>query len=198
MQVRIGQPASPRKRCVPDNGSVSYRIVSCHPQVKHRKKESDSEQRLQICSFLFIVFNHHKQLIFKIRKRYIVTQLSSQCPFCNYSGHIVKTCGTVYAIEDSTPVSRCHMLIIPLRHCRDFFDMTDQERSDTANLIEVLKEQILEKDAEVQGFNIGINCGLCAGQTIFHAHVHLIPRRPNDTPAPRGGVRGVIPDKMGY
>ena len=127
-----------------------------------------------------------------------MTKASLPCIFCNYSGPIAKRYGTVYAIEDSTPVSLYHMLIIPERHCTDFFDMTAPERCDTASLIEVLKKEILEKDPDVTGFNIGINCGLSAGQTIFHAHVHLIPRRTGDTPSPRGGVRGVIPHKMGY
>lgn len=90
------------------------------------------------------------------------------------------------------------MLIIPKRHCLEYFEMTRQERCDSHELIEVLQKRILEKDSSVKGFNIGINCGEIAGQTVFHTHIHLIPRRENDTPNPRGGVRGVIPDKMNY
>jgi len=127
-----------------------------------------------------------------------VTDIAPQCPFCNYAGRITMQCGGMYAIEDATPVSLYHMLIIPFRHCIDFFDMTDEERCDAVQLITALKNDIVKKDPEVAGFNIGINCGGVAGQTIFHAHIHLIPRRLNDTPFPRGGVRGVIPEKMGY
>jgi diadenosine tetraphosphate (Ap4A) HIT family hydrolase len=67
-----------------------------------------------------------------------------------------------------------------------------------ADLIMKLKERITEKDHSVTGFNIGTNIGESAGQTIFHAHIHLIPRRNDDTPYPRDGVRGVIPEKMSY
>ncbi len=105
---------------------------------------------------------------------------------------------TVFAIRDRSPVSRDHMLVIPKRHCLDYFEMTRQERCDSHELIEILKKKIIKKDPTVNGFNIGVNCGETAGQTVFHTHIHLIPRRTNDTPNPRGGVRGVIPGKMNY
>ncbi len=121
------------------------------------------------------------------------------CPFCNMAGEsIVTTHGSVFAIEDSTPVSPYHMLIIPFRHCKTYFEMKEDELRDARELIDQLRREILKKDPLVSGFNIGINCGEVAGQTVFHTHIHLIPRRKNDTPEPRGGVRGVIPDKMGY
>ena len=121
------------------------------------------------------------------------------CPFCKMENLIVIAENkTVYAILDSSPVTPDHMIIIPRRHCSDYFEMTRRERCDSHELIEKLKNEFLKKDDRVEGFNIGINCGETAGQTIFHAHIHLIPRRKNDTPNPRGGVRGVIPDKMNY
>ncbi len=128
-------------------------------------------------------------------------QINSEksCPFCHMDETLIKAVqGTVFAIEDRSPVSLYHHLIIPHRHCETYFDMTDAERRDAARLIDRLREEILEKDAEVTGFNLGVNCGQDAGQTVFHTHIHLIPRRPGDTPRPRGGVRGVIPDKMNY
>jgi diadenosine tetraphosphate (Ap4A) HIT family hydrolase len=76
--------------------------------------------------------------------------------------------------------------------------MTSQERRDAEELVLLLRERILSSDPTVLGFNVGANCGEVAGQTVPHAHVHLIPRRRGDTPRPRGGVRGVIPDKMAY
>ncbi len=122
-----------------------------------------------------------------------------QCPFCNMDRDALKAeHNSVFAIEDSTPVSRYHMLILPFRHCETYFEMNDEELRDTRELIDQLRREILEKDPLVSGFNIGVNCGEVAGQTVFHTHIHLIPRRKNDTPEPRGGVRGVIPDKMGY
>jgi diadenosine tetraphosphate (Ap4A) HIT family hydrolase len=121
------------------------------------------------------------------------------CPFCSPDNpSIVLQNKTIFAIQDTSPVSQDHLLIIPRRHCRDYFEMTRQERCDAHELIVMLKERILKKDPAVTGFNIGVNCGKSAGQTIFHTHIHLIPRRENDTPNPRGGVRGVIPGKMNY
>lgn len=121
------------------------------------------------------------------------------CPFCRIDKALIKAVeGTVYAIEDASPVSARHMLVIPVRHCETYFEMTDEERKDAADLIDRLRREILEQDPSVTGFNIGANCGHDAGQTVFHTHIHLIPRRRGDTPRPRGGVRGVIPDKMNY
>ena len=76
--------------------------------------------------------------------------------------------------------------------------MTEKERRGAEALILILKSRIGAADRMVTGFNIGMNCGVSAGQSVFHAHIHLIPRREGDTPHPRGGVRGVIPDKMSY
>ena len=80
----------------------------------------------------------------------------------------------------------------------DYFSMDEAEKKDIGALIMILKNRIVEKDQTVTGFNLGTNIGESAGQTIFHAHIHLIPRRSGDTPNPRGGVRGVIPEKMSY
>jgi len=76
--------------------------------------------------------------------------------------------------------------------------MTANERRDSEDLARIFRNKISSKDEAVMGFNIGANCGESAGQTIWHAHIHLIPRRDGDTPNPRGGVRGVIPGRMGY
>ena len=89
-------------------------------------------------------------------------------------------------------------MIVPKRHTADYFSLTESEKRDGDRLIEFCRKKILENDSTVTGFNVGVNSGELAGQTIFHCHIHLIPRRDSDTPAPRGVVRGVIPDKMGY
>ena len=124
---------------------------------------------------------------------------TAPCPFCKTDlSRIRSKNGTIYAIEDTTPVTRHHMLIIPFRHCDTYFEMTKEEQCDACDLVEKLSREIMEMDDTVTGFNIGVNCGESAGQTIFHTHIHLIPRREKDTPKPRGGVRGVIPDKMDY
>jgi len=121
------------------------------------------------------------------------------CPFCHPDRtRQVAENGTVFAVKDKYPVAKGHLLIIPRRHTPDFFTMTSEEKRDADNLIKFLREKILNEDPTVLGFNVGINCGEVAGQTIMHAHIHLIPRRKGDTPIPKGGVRGVIPDKMAY
>ena len=122
------------------------------------------------------------------------------CPFCfdSIRSGIVDELNSMVAIYDKNPVSEGHLLIIPKRHCLDYFEMTEEEQVDANNLLKTLRIKIAGSDPTVTGFNIGMNSGESAGQTIFHCHIHLIPRRDGDTENPRGGVRGVIPGKMNY
>jgi len=122
------------------------------------------------------------------------------CPFCpgGIKAKIIAEHGSVFAVEDAYPVARGHTLVIPRRHTLDYFSMTPEETRDAECLLRKLRKRLLEQDPTITGFNVGMNCGISAGQTILHAHIHLIPRRDGDTPRPRGGVRGVIPDKMSY
>ncbi len=121
------------------------------------------------------------------------------CLFCEIeTARIIKTNPLAYAIYDGFPVTQHHCLIIPKRHAETYFDLTDAEREYCHQLLIEMKVKIQEEDESVSGFNIGINNGESAGQTIFHCHIHLIPRRANDVDNPRGGVRGVIPDKQKY
>jgi diadenosine tetraphosphate (Ap4A) HIT family hydrolase len=126
--------------------------------------------------------------------------LTMECPFCPKKNNlkIIDESGSIFAIEDNYPVAKGHVLIIPHRHTPDYFSMTSEEVRDAEQLLRRLRERLLHQDATIAGFNVGMNCGISAGQTILHAHIHLIPRRDGDTPKPRGGVRGVIPDKMFY
>jgi diadenosine tetraphosphate (Ap4A) HIT family hydrolase len=127
-------------------------------------------------------------------------QQINNCRFCydKIKDRIIAEVGSVVAIEDNYPVSKGHMLVIPKNHSSNYFKLSDEEKHDADTLISELRRKILAADPSVTGFNIGMNCGESAGQTIFHTHIHLIPRRDGDTPNPMGGVRGVIPDKMGY
>ena len=122
------------------------------------------------------------------------------CRFCpdKVKHRIVAEYDSVWAMKDGYPVSEGHHLILPKRHASDWFSISEKERRDADALLRILKNRLSESDRTITGFNIGMNCGESAGQTIFHAHIHLIPRRDGDTPKPRGGVRGVIPGKMGY
>jgi len=111
---------------------------------------------------------------------------------------IVASNSLAYAVRDSSPVTPLHSLILPNRHVADYFELKLTERRAIADLLEEMRRDILARDAIVAGFNIGVNVGAVAGQTIFHCHVHLIPRRPGDVANPRGGVRAVIPGKADY
>jgi ATP adenylyltransferase len=125
---------------------------------------------------------------------------NSNCPFCKLvnSKEILMEDDYVFAIEDSYPVTPGHTLIIPKRHFDNYFDINKSERKSVEELLKKRRKQLLELDKTIEGFNIGVNIGESAGQTIMHCHVHLIPRRIGDTINPRGGVRGVIPEKMNY
>jgi diadenosine tetraphosphate (Ap4A) HIT family hydrolase len=131
---------------------------------------------------------------------FVSSDSEPDCKFCyeNIKSRIIEEYNSVVVIKDNYPVSKDHCLIVPKRHVSDYFSMTTAEKMDSDNLLRILQKRISSSDSTVTGFNIGINCGESAGQTIFHAHLHLIPRRVGDTPNPRGGVRGVIPDKMDY
>lgn len=106
--------------------------------------------------------------------------------------------GTVVAWADQFPVAESHLLIVPRRHCCDFFEMTSAERRDADKALVAMADTIRSSDDTVDGFNIGWNCGEAAGQTVMHAHAHLIPRRKGDVANPRGGVRGVISERQSY
>lgn len=119
------------------------------------------------------------------------------CPFCSNHVDILKENDLAYAICDKYPVNNGHVLIIPKRHVSDYFQSSPEERPAMDLLLFECRE-MLEQSCSIDGFNIGINCGEVAGQTIFHVHMHLIPRYQGDMDDPRGGVRGVIPDKRKY
>lgn len=125
---------------------------------------------------------------------------SPDCVFCDpgLQPRILERNNSVFAIDDAHPVTRGHLLVIPERHTPDFFSMTDIERQNANELLRVLQTRIRETERDVSGFNIGMNCGETAGQTIGHAHIHLIPRRLGDLSDPRGGIRGAIPERRIY
>jgi ATP adenylyltransferase len=121
------------------------------------------------------------------------------CVFCDVAdGRIIAENELCFAIRDGFPVTPLHTLVIPKRHVADYFDLYRPERNAIEDMLHDQRTAILTEDPQVTGFNIGINAGKSAGQTIFHVHVHLIPRREGDVEEPRGGVRGVIPSKQGY
>ena len=124
---------------------------------------------------------------------------NNPCLFCDSKkSGIAHENDLAYASFDSYPVSDHHCLIIPKRHIKNYFDMTNDELIACNDLIQIVKNEILSKDTNVKGFNIGTNAGKIAGQSIMHCHIHLIPRREGDVDNPQGGVRSVIPNKQHY
>ena len=124
---------------------------------------------------------------------------NNPCLFCNIKeSGLAKENNLAYASYDSYPVTDMHCLIIPKRHVKNYFDLTDNEVIACNELIRHIKKEIELKDPSVEGFNIGTNVGNVSGQSIFHCHIHLIPRRYGDVDNPQGGVRSVIPLKQHY
>jgi diadenosine tetraphosphate (Ap4A) HIT family hydrolase len=119
--------------------------------------------------------------------------------FCNISRtKIIVENDLAYAIYDKFPVTKYHTLIISKRHIESYFGLNYDEVHACDNLLSKMQLMIEEKDKTVKGFNLGINCGEVAGQTVFHCHIHLIPRREGDVKDPVGGIRHVIPGKGNY
>jgi diadenosine tetraphosphate (Ap4A) HIT family hydrolase len=119
------------------------------------------------------------------------------CVFCHPDRSILAETKLSFALPDSFPVSKGHTLVIPKRHVVSLWQMTDEEYTDAFNLVKQVKE-ILQGQFEPQGFNVGVNCGEAAGQSVLHAHIHIIPRYIGDVPHPRGGVRNIITGKGDY
>ena len=124
---------------------------------------------------------------------------NNPCLFCNIKESVVTYENDfAYASFDSYPVSKDHCLIIPKRHIKDYFELSKEELIACDKLVKIVKDEITNKDQSVKGFNLGTNIGKVSGQSIFHCHFHLIPRRDGDVENPQGGVRSVIPSKQHY
>ena len=123
----------------------------------------------------------------------------NDCVFCNLDESRIEIENDLaLSFKDLYPVTNGHTLVIPKRKVQSFFDLTEEETAAMFELLHLQKEDLKNKDYSITGFNIGINDGEDAGQTIMHCHIHLIPRRSGDMEDPRGGVRGVIPEKQSY
>jgi len=121
---------------------------------------------------------------------------TNDCTFCNKSEFILENEHWI-CIYDNYPVSNGHTLIIPKRHFNDYFLSTELERSSFDKILFEVKEH-LDKEYSPDGYNVGFNVNEEGGQSIFHCHIHIIPRYRGDVDNPRGGVRGVIPSKQNY
>lgn len=121
---------------------------------------------------------------------------TAKCPFCSRNEDVLSN-ALAHARYDKYPVSDGHLLVIPNRHVSSYFDLTAEERIAMFELLDEARV-LLDKDRKPDGYNIGINVGEAAGQSVWHVHAHLIPRYTGDIDDPRGGVRGVIPEKQKY
>ena|SRR3990172_4844621 len=129
-------------------------------------------------------------------------RLYSDCIFCLTSRkekqmEVVAEFQHCYAIKDQFPVSKGHILIIPYKHTENWFTAKEEVRLDMMYALNEMKA-LLDRECKPDGYNIGINCGIVAGQSVMHLHMHLIPRYTGDMDDPKGGVRGVIPSKQKY
>ncbi len=125
-----------------------------------------------------------------------MTDPNDPCLFCTPRG-VTRRNELAYCARDSFPVSPGHSLIIPFRHCADFFDLSPEEMAACMELLLATRED-LEEELRPDGYNVGVNVGRAGGQSVLHVHVHLIPRYAGDHPSPQGGVRQIIPWKADY
>ena len=121
---------------------------------------------------------------------------NNPCRFCS-TREVTRRNEQAYCERDSYPVSPGHSLIIPFRHCASFFDLTSEEVTACMELLSQ-ERKALDDEFNPDGYNVGVNVNTAAGQSIFHVHIHLIPRYKGDSSHPQGGVRQVIPEKSDY
>ena len=123
----------------------------------------------------------------------------NNCVFCNIpEDRIVNEYKYFYIIRDLYPVTNLHSLVIPKRHVVSYFECNQNEYDEIPIILNTQKTELKLTDDSITGFNIGMNIGEDAGQTVFHFHIHIIPRRKGDVKNPQGGIRGVIPNKQNY
>ena len=128
----------------------------------------------------------------------MIREPSTPCPFCSLPPErVLESNALAFVIRDGYPVSPGHTLIIPRRHVGSFFEISEEERAAMLALLDGQK-RALDAEYSPAGYNVGINDGAAAGQTVPHLHIHLIPRFAGDLPDPRGGVRWVMPHKAKY
>ena len=129
-----------------------------------------------------------------------MSSTQEDCIFCKkINCKVLEETKYFFIIRDTAyPVTEHHTLIISNRHVSNFFELDNEENNELAQILKNQKEELQNLDRTISGFNVGVNIGKDAGQSIMHCHIHLIPRRKGDVEDPRGGVRGVIPAKQKY
>lgn len=165
----------------------------------HKIHQKPTYQCIVKLPFKSVFLNENCEIYQYQHYNQINSRSADNCPFCNPTPEriLLAESATVYAIKDKYPVNPGHTLIIPKRHCSNYFDLSFKEQSACWFMVNMVKKQI-EKEYKTDAFNVGINVNEEAGQTIPHVHIHVIPRFKGDIENPIGGVRGVIPKKRVY
>ncbi len=186
-------------RCELCGISAEHRALEIDHIVPRNKQGSDEESNLQaLCYSCNSAKRDQDDADLRgIRESY--DHRAEACLFCTIpSERVISENELAYAIEDAYPVTPGHVLVIPKRHVEDYFSLYQPELNAINRLLSEQRSRLLDLDQRIEGFNVGNNAGVVAGQTIMHCHLHLIPRRRGDVDDPRGGVRGVIAAKQSY
>ena len=188
-----------KHRCQLCGVSGEQRALDIDHIVPKSKGGPDTEENFQVlCSLCNQNKNNTDETDFRSWPEFYEKR-DSACLFCNEAEErAIEENELAIVFADAFPVTEGHTLVIPRRHVASYFDLTQPELNAIQQLLQSQRERLLNRDPKITGFNIGINAGESAGQTIFHCHVHLIPRRDGDVERPTGGVRGVIPSKQQY
>jgi len=188
-------------RCEACGISAEERAIDVDHIIPKNKGGSDDESNLQALCYKC---NRQKRdtdaTDFKKQKESYELR-DNQCIFCNLKDNCIEIIAEnelAIAFYDNYAVTKYHTLIIPKRHIANYFELYQPELNAINQLIQQQRKYLENKDNTITGFNIGVNIGEDAGQSIFHVHIHLIPRRHADMKNPKGGVRGVIPNKQKY
>jgi ATP adenylyltransferase len=186
-------------RCELCGVSIEERAIEIDHIIPRRHGGSDDLTNFQALCYLC---NANKGARDATDFRQIREERSHRAPGCIFcespEGRLIASNELAYAIRDAFPVTPLHTVLIPKRHAPSYFDLYEPERRAMSIMLDQLRADILARDGTVAGFNVGMNSGEAAGQTIDHGHVHLIPRRQGDVENPRGGVRAVIPGMADY
>ena len=188
-----------RYRCELCGISAEYKALEVDHIIPRNKGGTDDASNLQaLCYSCNSTKRDRDNTDFRgIAARYGDRQL--ECVFCEIkTNRVIAENSLCFAIRDAYPVAPYHTLILPKRHVADFFELYQPEINAAYALLNHQKTEIKYVDHQITGFNVGVNIGQDAGQSVLHAHIHLIPRRYGDVERPRGGVRGVIPSKQDY
>lgn len=186
-------------RCELCGVSADVRALEIDHIVPRKKYGTDDIYNLQALCYSCNALKKDKDAADFREFRYLYSYKVENCFFCSINESLIELENKlVFLVKDEYPVTNLHRLVVPKRHVVSYFDMSRPEINAAHDLLEEGKKLIKAQDHDVEGFNIGINEGEIAGQTISHCHIHLIPRRSGDVDNPRGGIRNIIPGKGDY